>query len=72
MSRKDTIHFEAADGLEDGSTFAFQRDGRLAVSVAEEQAVDSYNSMFTCTHHLTRDQAVKLRDFLIANLGAAA
>lgn len=39
-------------------------DGALIVSVAEEQAQDSYNVEFECSIYLTREQALGLRDYL--------
>jgi hypothetical protein len=42
--------------------------GAIAVSVLDEQAVDSYNSTFVCDIYLPREQAVRLRDFLTALL----
>jgi len=42
--------------------------GTVCISVAEEQAVDSYNQMFTCSIHLNADQARQLRDWLIRNV----
>lgn len=38
--------------------------GRICISVADEQAVDSYNQSFECSIHLRREQAIKLRDWL--------
>ena len=70
------LHFEASGSDEDSATFVFtdQPDiwdpedypkGRVViVSVAEEQAMDSYNSMFTCSIHLAESQALELRDWL--------
>jgi len=43
-------------------------DGRLSISVSQEQAVDSYNQMFSCTTILTREDAMRLRDWLIEQL----
>lgn len=73
------LHFEAKSSWEDGATFAIT-DGNgevsgsdkitgkcVAVSVAEEKAVGSYNEWFECTVHLGPDQAKALRDWLIAH-----
>ncbi len=62
--REETIIFEPSFSFEEGCQFTRDKSGLLIVSVAEEQAVDSYNQSFECTAHLTPDQAVQLRDWL--------
>lgn len=71
------LHFEAGGSEEDSVTFAITdgdealfrpRKGKfVAVSVAEEHAVDSYNSTFECTFHLDETQAIAVRDWLNAH-----
>jgi hypothetical protein len=38
--------------------------GDIAISVAEEQAMDSYNSTFECDVYIPRAEAERLRDWL--------
>lgn len=38
---------------------------RLIISVAEEQAVDSYNETFTCSVVLEPNEVIQLRDMLL-------
>ena len=64
MKKPDVLYLEAADSSEEGAVFVKTEDGGLAVSVEEEKAVDSYNSMFTCNAHLSREQALKLLAWL--------
>jgi hypothetical protein len=45
---------------EEGAVLALLQGGGVALSVAEEQAMDSYNSTVCCTMDLTREQAVAL------------
>lgn len=61
--RDNAIQFESSEMFEDGCTVSFE-NSKLVISVAEEQAVDSYNQMFTCSAHLTNNNAVQLRDWL--------
>jgi hypothetical protein len=42
--------------------------GKVCISVAQEQAVDSYNQTFNCSIHLDQHQARMLRDWLIRNV----
>jgi hypothetical protein len=65
--KRRTILFEPKHAFEEGSQFTVDGD-KLIVSVSDEQAVDSYNQSFTCTHTMTREQAVKLRDWLAYNI----
>lgn len=68
-AKRSTIVFDAvAVGFQEGSQFTVAKDGGLIVSVSDEQAVDSYNLSFTCTHMMTKEQAVKLRDWLAFNI----
>lgn len=66
-----TIIFEPTldgHGFEEGGWFKLHNGG-LIVSVAQEQAVDSYNQSFECSLTMTREQAVQLRDWLIQHFG---
>lgn len=63
---ESTITFEGSDSFEDGATFRATENGGIRVAVAEEQAMDSYNSMFECTIHLSAEQAAELRDWICA------
>ena len=56
-------------GFEEGAQFSVDGDG-IIVSVSEEQAVDSYNQSFECNMTMTRRQAEKLRDWLVAQFPA--
>lgn len=58
------LHFEGNHSFEEGSTFVINKDGGMEVSVAEEQAVDSYNQSFTCHATLSKENAIRLRDWL--------
>lgn len=72
---------ESTDQWEDEATFVFSdeqlpdedRDifptnkGGLIISVSEEHAVDSYNSMFECTIHLTPEQTETLLTWMLQN-----
>lgn len=67
------LYFEAPHSDEDSITFAVDdQDGRfspnsgrfLAVSVAQEHAVDSYNSTFECVFHLSIERVAELRNWL--------
>lgn len=40
------------------------RQGLICVSVAEEQAMDSYNATFRCSIHLTKEQVASLHAWL--------
>lgn len=56
---------EAKQSFEEGATFV--SDGNeLGIDVAEEQAIDSYNASVSCHLSATREQAIQLRDWLIA------
>lgn len=59
---------EIVFALSENNNALFDRDkvkgNFVAVSVSDEQAVDSYNSTFTCTFHLSEEQAAQVRDFL--------
>lgn len=59
---------EGSHDFEEGMFIVTTADGRVRFSVAEVQAVDSYNSSFTCSLTATREQAEKLRDWLIGAL----
>ena len=43
--------------------------GGLSVGVSEEKAMDSYNVEFECHAFLTRDDAIRLRDYLNVAFG---
>ena len=47
-------------------TYRDKRDlaGGIVISVANEQAVDSYNAMFECDISLDRKTAIQFRDWL--------
>lgn len=60
---------EATCSAEDGACFVWSAQKQmLFVSVAEEQAVDSYNRPIECTLSATLDQAKQLREWLNKNL----
>lgn len=68
----ERLVLQSHHSFEDQLTAAIEADdprqkGQVCISVAEEQAVDSYNSMFTCSIHLTSDKARQLRDRLARN-----
>ena len=46
------------------SIFLNQKD-ELTIAVTQEQAVDSYNQTFECTAYLSRQDAERLRDYLV-------
>lgn len=58
------LRLEPTNAGDDGSTYVIRPDGRMSISVSQEQAVDCHNQMFECTTILTRDDAIKLRDWL--------
>ena len=60
---KRPLRFESPHDSDNVATFALNKFG-LTVSVAEEQAVDSYNSTFECDFDLTAEQVAQLRDWL--------
>lgn len=63
----DRLVLEATDSDEDNMVLSID-DGRVCVAVSEEKAVDSYNSTFECTMHLTHEQAIQMRDWLVAQV----
>lgn len=72
MNRDDRFHYENPRDYENEISVYIEEDrhwereyiGWLCVSVADEKAVDSYNSTFTCDIHMPPAAAIKLRDFL--------
>ena len=48
---------------QDGATIT-EQDGNVLISVAEEQDLYDYNSLFTCNITITKNQAIALRDWL--------
>lgn len=75
------LHFYSEHTDEDSVTFAIDNtDGRfyrpkrgkfVAVSVAEDKAVDSNNRTFECTFHLNETQVGQLRAWLDAHFPKA-
>ena len=60
-----TLSIEATSSWEDQANFVWSEKGNeLIISVAEEQAMDSYNVSITCKLTATKDQAIRLRDWL--------
>lgn len=77
MPDPNVLHLDSSEDFEDGLTASVSANGRIAITVADQQSVDSRNQLFECTATLTRDQAAELRDWLSAHLtvpteGAAA
>jgi hypothetical protein len=66
--RDNALFLESDDTWEEGAQFYATDEGLIVVEVEEEKAVDSYNAMFTCRAHLTRKQAITLRDWLTKHL----
>ncbi len=64
--RERALFFETEESFEEGVEFYVRADGRLSVEVAQEKAVDSHNQSFTCWGTLSREQAIRLRDWLLA------
>lgn len=52
--------------IEDDAHWEPENRGRLCITVADEQAVDSYNSTFRCSVYLPKSEAKRLRDYLDA------
>jgi hypothetical protein len=74
MPNTDRFHYENPRDseneinvyIEDDTHWEEEHVGKLVVEVADEQAVDSYNSVFNTSIHLPEKAAKKLRDFLLA------
>lgn len=66
----DRFRFEDPRDSKNEIMAYIEDDGRLTISVAEEQAVDSYNSTFNCSVTLDRAAAKRLRDYLNAKYPA--
>jgi hypothetical protein len=68
------LFIEPDDSFEEGLTATIDRrcSSPVCLSVAEEQAVDSYNKRFSCSIHLTVEKAMRLRDWLDEAVGSLA
>ena len=60
----DRFHYDNPSDSENEIT-VYLEDGALYVAVADEKAVDSYNSTFECSIYLPEPAALKLRDYLV-------
>ncbi len=63
----DRLFIESGYSFEEGLTAAINPHsdkGPIYLSIAEEQAVDSYNEHFTCSIYLTIEKAIRLRNWL--------
>ncbi len=78
-SRENRLYLESDITFEDGLTAVIDNNencsytddktkGRICVSVSAEHAVDSYNCSFESEIHLTKEQAIQLRDWLSAGI----
>lgn len=84
MSDSNAFHYEAPHDSENELTIVpieapprypdwnDKRDlvGGITISVADEKAVDSYNSTFECDISLDKNEAIRLRDWLLARYPA--
>lgn len=61
---RDGFYFEAPDDADNAVIVSKNKDGGIIIAVSEEQAVDSYNSMFECVAYLPEADAIRLRDYL--------
>jgi hypothetical protein len=72
MPNTDRFHYENPSDpdneisvyIEDDARWEKEHIGWLVVSVSDEKAVDSYNSMFACDIHVPPNVAAALRDYL--------
>lgn len=62
------FRFEDPRDADNEVTIYPNKAGGLYISVAQEQAVDSYNQMFECYVTLDGDAAKRLRDYLNEHL----
>jgi len=62
------IFFEPSYSSEEGVVFAINEAGGVTVNVSEEKAMDSYNLSFTCTMSMTREQTIKLKEWLAEHI----
>lgn len=67
------IQFESTDSWspDDEMVVALTASDDIVFSIAEEQALDSYNHMINCTARLNRESAEKLLTWLQAALTKA-
>ena len=61
--------FAQSDHSFEDELIAVSEGDTCCISAAEEQAVDSYNQMFTCSIHLTKEQALNLGLWLMREYG---
>lgn len=61
-----TLYFEHPQDWDNALTIVAHEKG-IEISVAQEQAVDSYGSKFECSFILTFEQAAQVRDFIDAH-----
>jgi hypothetical protein len=67
MADKSRLVFQNQNDIENSAWFV-RCDNTVILTVAEEKAVDSYNTGFECTFDLTIEQASQLKDWLEAVL----
>lgn len=61
----ERFHFESESDPENELNAFITDDGHLRIGVAEERAMDSYNTTFECEVYLPAKDAEKLRDYLL-------
>lgn len=62
------FYWESPSDSENVLTVFVNEAGGLSLGVAEEKAMDSYNETFECCAFLEKQDAIRLRDYLIAAL----
>lgn len=74
MAERDIWEYQGTEPFRnDGLIEAVLRtDGAVHFSVTEEKAVDSYNSEFTCSVTVPRDQLAGLKELIERALAAAS
>lgn len=67
METGQILRFENPSDYDNAITILITYEG-ISVSVSDEQAIGSYNEDIECDFHLSKEQAIELRDWLIINL----